>query len=403
MTLENVVQILLTAVSYYLFSSEFFKFSAGIKKEKASWTIRFLSFLLIFAWFIVSSTLELPLVVNWFVFLMILGMAVHLIFSFDFLISYALSLFCVIMGLAVNVFFRSLVSILLEVPLFLFDKRMSPLKAYPILLGFFVMSLLFYVLRRVGFTSKLERMLQNRNSLIFYAKTEVFIYGFLMIQLLAFSQSEDEIGIKLWGIKASLFSVIVLVIAVIYSLRAASLDYYMDKKHEMRRRLVQEKEDINKLWKLAFTDMLTGCGNRQLLDKRLEEYAGYGGSITLAFIDVNGLKTVNDQFGHIEGDNYLISMSQILLKVTNGLNIDVFRYGGDEFIMMSNSFHEEEMKDLLARTNELLNGDKKIHYERSVSYGVVRGECRNYQRLIREADELMYKHKVRYYGNLIRS
>lgn len=390
------------AIVYYLFSIEFFKFSAEIKGERISFRSHFLCFIIIYIWFMTASYLELPLVVNWFVFLIILGVELHLVFSFDFVVSYAISMFCVIMGLATNIFLRSLISLLLKLPLNIFDNTLFTLKFYPIFLGFMVMILLLYILRRIQFTSKLEMMLHYRKSLVFYAWTEGFIYLFLMIQLLAYSQSGNDLGIKTWGVKSALFSVIVLIITNIYSLRVASLHYYMQKQHEVHDRLIQEKKDINNLWILAYTDMLTGFSNRQLLNKRLEEYAGYGDSITLAFIDINGLKIINDQCGHMEGDNYLIHVAQVLTDITKGHNMDLFRYGGDEFVMMSNTLNENEILDLLDRANEQLIKDSSL-YSHSISYGVVHGDCTNYHQLIIDADEKMYKHKLKHYENMVRA
>lgn len=401
--IQSVIQIILIAISYHLFSNEFFKFSSQIKGVKTSYRVRFLSFFIIFIWFVIAGYFELPLVVNWLVFLMLLGVEVHAVFHYSFLAAYALSMFCVITGLAVNVLFRSLAAVIIGVPLNLFDNTRSSIKAIPIFLGFLVVALFLFILRRLKFTSKLEKMLQNRESLVFYTRTEVYIYLFLIIQLLVFSQSGSAIGIKVWGIKSSLFSALILIIAIIYSLRVVSLHYYTDKQHETQSNLIQEKKDINKLWKLAFTDMLTGLNNRQLLDRRLEEYAKYGGSITLAFIDINGLKTVNDRYGHVEGDNYLISVSRAIMTALEGLNIDLFRYGGDEFVIMSNSLTEKEIIELLCKTNELLKAEEQIRYERSISYGVVRGDAGDYRNLLIAADDSMYRFKEKYYEELLRS
>lgn len=402
MNKKDLILLILTAISYYLFSSEFYKFSADIKRKQVSYRSRFACFFIVFIWFIIASFLELPLVINWFIFLLILGLEVHVVFSFDFIVAYALSMFCIIIGLAVNVFSRSLFSLLLKVPLNIFDNTISSLKTYPILLGFMVMALFFYTLRRIQFSTHLERMMHYRKSLVFYTWTEVWIYLFLMIQLLVFSQSGNGTGIKAWGMKSALFSIIVLVITIIYSLRVASLHHYMFKQHEIQDHLIKEKQDINNLWALAYTDMLTGCSNRQLLDKRLEEYAGYGGYITLAFVDVNGLKVINDQYGHIEGDNYLIKVSHTLSAVTANLNIDLFRYGGDEFVIMSNTLKESEIKYLLNQANELLKSDPSP-YPYSISYGVVYGDCTDYHKLISDADNLMYKYKLKHYENMVRT
>ena len=403
MNVGALMLIILIAVSYYMFSNEFLKFTAEVKRENVSCSIRFLCFLVVYVWFVAASVLELPLIINWLVFLIILGLEVHFVFSVDFLFAYALSMFYVILGLAINIFFRSFVSIALEVPLNVFDNAISTLKAFPIFLGFVVMAGLLFVLRRVRFTLRLEQMLNNRKSLVFYACTEVFIYLFLSIQLLVFTEAGDSLGMKAWGIKSALFTVIILVVTIIYALRLASLHFYMDRQHELRIQLIEEKKDINKLWTLAYTDMLTGCSNRQLLDRRLNEYAGYGGSITMAFIDVNGLKIINDQYGHMEGDQYLVSISRLLSEVIEGMNVDLFRYGGDEFVMTSNTLDKSELTALLDHVNERLKADTSVDYARSVSFGVVHGECKDYEQLIAVADEKMYQHKLYYYENTVRS
>lgn len=399
---NDIIRIVLIAGSYYLFSNEFYRFSAEIKECEVPYGLRFACFACIYAWFMIASILELPLVINWLVFLILLGLEVRLVFAFDSMVSCALSMFCAIMGLAVNVFLRSLTAIILKVPLNFFDETISPLKPYPIFGGFMFMALLLYILRRIHFSSQLEQMLYYRKSLVFYTWTEVAIYLFLIIQLLAFSQTGNEMGIKTWGIKSAVFSGVTLIIAIVYSLRVASLHYYMQRQHEVRDQLIQEKEDVNKLWELAYTDMLTGCSNRQLLDKRLEEYAGYGSNITLAFIDVNGLKRINDQYGHLEGDAYLISIARILKEKADGLNIDLFRYGGDEFVLMSNTVSQQDLTKLLMEVDEYLKKGE-APYSRSISYGVVHGDCTDYQKLIVAADDIMYRYKLKHYEDMARS
>lgn len=398
----DLIGIILMAVTYYLFSDQFFRFSAKVFDKTITFKKHFLVFIIVYIWFVIASLLQLPLIINWLVFLLILGIEIHCLLSVDFLISYALSMFCTIVGLAVNIFFRCLFAILMNIPLNMFDKALTDVKTYPIFLGFIAMVVFFIVLRHLKFEKKLKELFQNRKSLLFYAWIEAFIYLFLIVQLLIYTQSDNSIGIKLWGIKSALFSVIILVITNIYSLRVVALHYYMDKQHEMHNHLIQEKKDINKLWKLAYTDVLTACGNRQLLNKRLQEYAGYGGEITIAFIDINSLKKINDQYGHIEGDRYLRTVSKIFLEGIKNRNIDLFRYGGDEFIMMSNTLSVEDVREFLENVNDLLSKSDSSEYKKSISYGIVHGESYDYQDLINEADGLMYQHKLKHYTNTMR-
>lgn len=394
---QDLFPILLTASCYLPFNDVFFRFCGDIKGEKATGLSRVLSFLLIYGWFVIAGTLELPLVVNWSVFLLILGFLVYRLFSFDFIESYTLSLFCVIMGLLVNIFFRSFASIILNKPLSQFDSSRYNLKVYPIALGFLVMVVILQIVRKKRVLERIKIMLQYRESLNFYFRTEICIFIFINSQLLLYSQTTNELGVKLWGIKASLFCGIVLIVTIIYALRVALLHYYVQRRYDNRSQFLRNKEDTNRLWTLAHTDMLTGCNNRHLLDKRLEEYAGYGGSITLGFIDINGLKVVNDQHGHIEGDIYLKKVAEILIGLCKECKADVFRYGGDEFVVMSNTLSEEKITDTLKKANEMLKEESKEFFY-SISYGVVHGESGDYKKLIREADEKMYHYKSSHYG-----
>lgn len=401
--LEAIFQLFMTAITYYLFSCEFFKFLSGIKIVKLSFKKQLIMSLIVYIWFLIGSNLELPLLINWFVFMIILGLEIRYVFDFDYLKAYALSMFGTINGLAINIFYRSIISIILDIPLNVFDQTLGPIKGYPIFLGFISMAILLFCLRRFNFQVHLKKLLLNPESLEFYTKTELYIYFFLIIQLLIYSQSDNSVGIKLWGIKSSIFSVISLVITIVYSFRVSSLYYYMNKKHEVRNQLLNDKEDVDKFWNLAYTDILTGCGNRQLMDRRLEEYAGYGGNITIAFIDINGLKNINDKFGHAEGDKYLVKVAQVLSEIANESNVDLFRYGGDEFVIISNALDENKVIELLNQKNITLADDDYDNYKKSISYGVVRGESANYSELIKHADENMYNFKMKYYANLARS
>lgn len=392
----ELIHIVLIAISYFFFSNEFFNFSAEIKDENISYSSRLACFLVVYIWFMIADIFKLPLVLNWFVFLLILGTTVYKVFSFDLIEAFALSLFCAIMTLAVNMFFRSFIAILFEIPLNALDNDLSDLNVYPIALGYTVMVILIRILKRKQFAEQLKYILQYRKSLLFYFWTEIFIYIFLIVQLVTYSQSVNEIGVKVWGIKSAIFSGVVLVFTIIYSLKVVSIQYYVQKEHEIKDSLTKDKKSINELWTLAYIDTLTGCNNRHLLDIRLKEYAKYGGNVTLAFIDVNGLKRSNDQYGHIEGDRYLLSVSRILIDISDKIGADLFRYGGDEFVMMCNTLNEEELMDYLAGVNESLENESK-EYDCSVSYGAVSGYCSDYKKLIKEADKIMYNNKLKHY------
>ncbi|CAM3338882.1 hypothetical protein DESA109040_08495 [Deinococcus saxicola] len=80
-------------------------------------------------------------------------------------------------------------------------------------------------------------------------------------------------------------------------------------------------------------DPLTGALNRRALDEDMARLEGQAQPFTLAGIDLDGLKTVNDQQGHAQGDR-LLQIFAGTLKSTLNLDAQVFRVGGDEFVVL---------------------------------------------------------------------
>jgi diguanylate cyclase (GGDEF)-like protein len=91
------------------------------------------------------------------------------------------------------------------------------------------------------------------------------------------------------------------------------------------------EEDLERL---AYRDALTGLANRRALDEAAARYVP-GQTISIAIIDVNGLKAVNDTLGHDEGDLVIQSVSAILQRHFGALAGSlVARMGGDEFAVV---------------------------------------------------------------------
>jgi diguanylate cyclase (GGDEF)-like protein len=96
------------------------------------------------------------------------------------------------------------------------------------------------------------------------------------------------------------------------------------------RLLDQLRESREQLRHQAFHDPLTGVANRELFRERLTAALGRGGPLILLFIDVDGFKHVNDNFGHAEGDAVLRVVAQRLQNCVRAQDT-VARLGGDEF------------------------------------------------------------------------
>lgn len=157
----------------------------------------------------------------------------------------------------------------------------------------------------------------------------------------------------------------------------------------------------------ASTDPLTGVLNRRagmdLLTMRFEAaHHGETGFI-LCFFDVDNLKTVNDTFGHLEGDVLITNICGIIMEELHPDDI-IFRYGGDEFIILFENNCEQEARKTCARIVqrfEALNQGKQKPYQIAGSFGVFNYSPEmnlSLERIIEMADKDMYHNKAQKQG-----
>lgn len=146
------------------------------------------------------------------------------------------------------------------------------------------------------------------------------------------------------------------------------------------------------LEKLSYRDMLTGLYNRNRYIERLEAYKQVQDQqIGAIYIDLNGLKKVNDEQGHRAGDELIVRAAGTIAGI---FAEDAYRVGGDEFVVILLDVSREEF----ARKTEQL---RRQMQENSVdaSIGVVwQARTENLEDLLRRADENMYREKKRYYS-----
>ena len=91
------------------------------------------------------------------------------------------------------------------------------------------------------------------------------------------------------------------------------------------------------LHQLATSDALTGCHNRRYYEEvvrtEVEQHLRTGSPLSLVFIDIDGVKFVNDTLGHTTGDRLIRQVAQLLQRHTRSDDY-VFRWGGDEFVLL---------------------------------------------------------------------
>lgn len=146
------------------------------------------------------------------------------------------------------------------------------------------------------------------------------------------------------------------------------------------------------LEKLSYRDMLTGLYNRNRYIERLEAYKQVQDQqIGAIYIDLNGLKKVNDEQGHRAGDELIVRAAGTIAGM---FAEDAYRVGGDEFVVILLDVSREEF----ARKTEQLRRQMQENGVDASIGEVWQASTENLEDLLRRADENMYREKKRYYS-----
>jgi diguanylate cyclase (GGDEF)-like protein len=174
---------------------------------------------------------------------------------------------------------------------------------------------------------------------------------------------------------------------------------------ELERRVVDRTAELERanadIRTLSATDSLTGLLNRRgffdTAEALLLGATKIGTSCLVAFVDVDGLKTVNDELGHVAGDEVLVQVAQALRAVTRPNDV-VARLGGDEFcvLVVDPPVDQLSLRDRLVARLDAVNLGREGRLPLSASVGTATtAEHRDasVDELVLAADQRMYEHK----------
>ncbi len=150
---------------------------------------------------------------------------------------------------------------------------------------------------------------------------------------------------------------------------------------------------------IAYTDSLTHIYNRlhfaHFLDSEIDKVKRYGGTFSIIFFDLDYFKDVNDNFGHLAGDEVLEKITEIVAKANR--SADIFaRYGGEEFIILT---PETSLSGALVHAERLRNDIEQYEFQGvghiSSSFGVTEfnAEKDDVDSLLERADKALYMAK----------
>jgi len=163
--------------------------------------------------------------------------------------------------------------------------------------------------------------------------------------------------------------------------------------------ITASKAEIDRLEEVAYRDALTGVYSRHygmnMLNRWIEQHRHF----VVCFIDMDQLKYVNDVYGHLEGDRYILHVAKLLHTFSE--DFCLCRLGGDEFMILATDIEQKTAEERLEELRgslvaEIFETDCGKSYRGSLSYGVVEVATDNALPagdILSQADEKMYFYK----------
>ena len=153
---------------------------------------------------------------------------------------------------------------------------------------------------------------------------------------------------------------------------------------------------VKKLEKISESDPLTGLYNRRNMYQEIENKLSKSVPVSIAMMDIDDFKTINDKYGHENGDEVLVKVANIIRS--NLKNVDLaFRYGGEEFLILIEGDNNAAYQIISKMNEEIINTNFKFgkqNFKITITCGIAdSSESTDYTKLIDIADTYLYKGK----------
>ena len=163
------------------------------------------------------------------------------------------------------------------------------------------------------------------------------------------------------------------------------------------------KKTLSEINRLIVIDELTKCYNRRYINEKLpidiESAKANKLPLSIAMIDIDYFKLINDKYGHLLGDLVLKDITNVIKNNIRGKSDWIARYGGEEFLILFNDTSKEDAYNLSKRIKSVVENsifkydDIEINITISIGIASLSSEIDDMDKLIRKADENLYKAK----------
>lgn len=270
---------------------------------------------------------------------------------------------------------------------------------YNIIITFTILLAALIVFKRNTVSDTMRIISTNQMQSILIVLLATFIICYSCIDTLLYTGYGDHVIRAKMLIAIQIMSLSLFYILIFYAVKIVNMSHYKSDMINLERNLKKMIQTNENLKRLIFKDNLTGCYSKSYLLEYLDEMlARQKVDFCLVYLDIDGLKHVNDTYGHGQGDTYLVNVTQCVARsIREG---DTFaRMSGDEFVLILEDCKEEFVDEILKRVQDNLKQMKGpgTPFSMALSYGIIYIDEQlnqtSRQELINMADKKMYLQK----------
>lgn len=237
-----------------------------------------------------------------------------------------------------------------------------------------LMLIMFFIVFKILFrfisTDDMKKLLTKTSYSLMVSAIIIFILVYTSIDSVVLQSKEYTIKYLPTFIFTPILTLVLFYTLLFYSIKSVKIVGFKRKSDELE--VLKLKNSIHKKYieSKVLKDDLTSCYNRKYIMSNLEEkYRDNIFNFAILFVDIDGLKMVNDTLGHEFGDQYIINISNAIREAIRDDDL-VARIGGDEFLVVLNDIKEDDIDYILNRINEKIDLFDKATKEYKVSASI---------------------------------
>ncbi len=237
----------------------------------------------------------------------------------------------------------------------------------------------------------------DRKNLLFSSIIMTLLFVYLSVINVVYSHDIGNPVVALIILRVGIGVLITHILSFSYTYIFATLQLNAIKCEQLSHIVAVEERSVRELKETASTDKFTGLKLRSTAEDVINIYLKQGRHFFVLLFDMDGLKRANDEYGHEEGDFYILNVAKTLSVI---FDIDtVARVGGDEFLVVGSAGNEYDyMKKSVQCNMEITQLKARYNkpYDTSVSYGIVHvgvDKVTNFKEIYTLADQRMYTFK----------